>query len=356
MDRAFARDSEIILGFNASLCLEWTGGEGLDIYEADGAGWTLFVEDVGQAAVGESLVEFSIPLTALGKLTAGDALRLVLIAEPAGDILPADGPAQMMIPNLGEVNIILEVADPAGDDYGPGTYAYPTDAVFEESVFDAQSFSVGYDDESLVLTFSLVGPLTNPWGSSLGLSLQTFDVYIDVDPGSGTGARLLLPGRNAALEADYGWEYAIWAEGWTPQVVQADPETLEPKEYTEATGGVKVIVDAATSTVVIRVPLSFLPEGNPVDWGYAAVVLGQEGYPAEGVWRVRNVSLYAAQYVFGGAAADATHTRIIDLILPAGVEPDQAAILSNYTSLTGSVDAIDPDDFAQIPILQTGSD
>ena len=72
-----------------------------------------------------------------------------------------------------------------------------------------------------------------------------------------------------------GWEYAIWAEGWTSQVIQADPETLEPKEYTEATSGLKVFVDTARNAIVIRVPLKFLPEGDPATWGYAAAVMGQ---------------------------------------------------------------------------------
>jgi len=355
-DNAFARDDGTILGFNAGLCFEWAGSETLSVYQAGDEGWVLTEESLGEVSAGEELIEFSIPLSAFGKLSAGDALRLAITAELEGEILLGDGPAQIMIPNLGEATIILEVNDPLGDDYGPGSYEYPTDVVFEESVFDVQTFSVGYDDESLVLIFDFVGPLTNPWGSPLGLSLQTMDVYIDVDPGQGTGARLFLPGRNAALAEGYGWEYAVWAEGWTSQVVMSDPETLEPKEYTEATGGMKVIVDAASNSITIRVPLSFLPEGSPADWTYAAAVLGQEGYPAEGVWRVRNVSLYAAQYVFGGASADATHTRIIDLILPEGVEPDQAAILSNYTSLSGSADSFNPDDFSQVPMLQTGSE
>jgi carbohydrate-binding DOMON domain-containing protein len=197
----------------------------------------------------------------------------------------------------------------------------------------------------------MVGPVDNPWGSPNGLSVQTMDVYIDTDPGEGTGARLLLPGRNAALQEGYGWEAAIWTEGWTPQVVTVDPETLEPKEDSEATGAMTVVVDAARRTVTVRVPLAFLPEGDPTQWGYAAAVLGQEGYPSEGVWRVRNVSLFPAQYIFGGASADSNHTRIIDLALPEGQTPDQAALLSSYPSASGLMDEMTADDFAQIPIL-----
>jgi carbohydrate-binding DOMON domain-containing protein len=261
------------------------------------------------------------------------------------------GVAELVFPDLGVVTAVLDIEDPLGDDNGPGTYTYPEDAVFTESVYDAQSFTVGYTDENLVLTIGFPVPIENAWNSAIGLSIQTVDVYIDTDPGAGTGARLLLPGRNAALEEGYGWEYAVWAEGWTSQVLQSDPETLEPKEYTEATSGLKVFVDTARNAVVIRVPLTFLPEGDPATWGYAAAVMGQEGYPAEGVWRVRDVSVQAAQWLFGGAPVDINHTRIIDLLLPAGSDPDQAAILSGYTGATGSLDALTPDDFAQIPML-----
>ncbi|NIV29514.1 MAG: hypothetical protein GWN58_08380, partial [Anaerolineae bacterium] len=55
------------------------------------------------------------------------------------------------------------------------------------------------------------------WGSPNGLSIQTFDIYIDQD-GPGSGARLMLPGRNAALSPEFGWDYAIWVEGWYPGI------------------------------------------------------------------------------------------------------------------------------------------
>jgi hypothetical protein len=349
---AFVQDSELVLSFFANRLVQWDGSaEGLDILSADGEGWVLAHSGAGQVATGNGLVEFAIPLSALGEVSAGASLKLAVVVEPQEDIFPLDGPAQVLIPELGETTLVLEVQDSVGDDDGPGTYEYPTDVVFPESVFDAQYFSVGYDSQNLVLTFGLVGPVENAWGSPNGLSVQTLDVYIDTDPGEGTGARLLMPGRNAALAEGFGWEYAVWAEGWTPQVVQVDPETLEPKEYTEASGGMTIAVDPASSEVVVRVPLSFLPEGDPAEWAFAAAVLGQEGYPTEGVWRVRNVSLYAAQYIFGGAPGDSNHTRIIDLILPDGQTPTQEDWLSDYESINGSVDDMTPDDFAQIPMM-----
>jgi len=113
----------------------------------------------------------------------------------------------------------------------------------------------------------------------------------------------------------------------------------------------KIIVDPGQKAVVIRIPLIFLGEGNPADWTYAGVVLGQEGYPSEGVWRVRDVEMNAAQWRFGGAPSARNHTRIIDLILPEDTQPDQATLLADFPVSQGSVDSLSPDDFAQIPML-----
>ena len=72
--------------------------------------------------------------------------------------------------------MIRSAADPTGDDDGIGTYSYPTDTVF--------------------------------------VSVQGFDIYLDVDPGAGTGRSVLLDGRNASLEPGNGWDVAIAVEGW----------------------------------------------------------------------------------------------------------------------------------------------
>jgi alpha-amylase/alpha-mannosidase (GH57 family) len=348
---ALAYETESLLGFNVNALIRWSGGSTVDFYQVADEQWQLISESQGVAAKGANTLEISIPLTLLGDLSAGTTVKMTFLSGPDGEPQPIEGPMGVVIPDLGQTTAILAVEDPVGDDYGPGTYTYPGDAVFKESVFDANSFEVGYDSENLVFTFTFVGPVENPWGSPRDLSVQTLDVYIDKDPGAATGARMLLPGRNAALMSGYGWEYAVWAEGWTPQVVQPDPDTLEPKDYSEASSAMMINVDIAKNAVIIRVPLSFLGEGNPEDWAYAAVVLGQEGYPTEGVWRVRNVAPSSAQWVFGGGTGDANATRIIDLILPASSEWDQASLLADFEGVFGSLESLTPDDFAQIPML-----
>ncbi|MGC8855471.1 MAG: glucodextranase DOMON-like domain-containing protein [Anaerolineae bacterium] len=198
------------------------------------------------------------------------------------------------------------------------------------------------------IIFAFYGPIPNPWGSPNNLALQTLDVYVDKDPGAATGARLLLPGRNAALSQDNGWEYAIWAEGWTPQILAPDTQSGEPKQVTGVS--FKIIVDPAAQTVTLRVPRTVFGEGDPTSWGYAAAVLSQEGFPSTGVWRVRDVSASAQQWRFGGGTDDTNHTRIIDLAWDG--TPTQEEILSTYASSKADIASLKPDDFAQIPLIR----
>lgn len=339
---------EILLNNTASHLYEWHGSGGLAGYTATETGWRSS-KPVGNAASGDSGFEFSIPLTEFGDLEAGDEIRLMVVLQPANQQLPADGPGQVIIPDLGLSTLIFEIEDPEDDDHGPGSYTYPTDNVFTAGAFDLKSFRVSYDDKNLIFKIGFYGPVPNPWGSPNNLAIQTLDVYVDKDPGAGTGARLLLPGRNAALSKGNGWEYAIWAEGWTPQVLAPDASTLEPKQVTEAS--FKILVDPAARTVTLRVPRAVFGDGDPTQWGYAAVVLGQEGFPSAGVWRVRDVNTKAEQWRFGGAPADVNHTRILDVIWQKGKTPTQEEMLSIYPASNADIASLKADDFAQLELL-----
>ncbi|MGH2522634.1 MAG: glucodextranase DOMON-like domain-containing protein, partial [Anaerolineales bacterium] len=339
-----------LLGFGAASLAEVSLSEGTGTaYSAHKVrGWEAG-DSLPTVAVRGEVLEFALPLAALGELQSGDELRLVaVVSSGERDLqsLPSSGPGQLILPDISNIAYFLEVTDPQGDDNGPGAYTYPQDALFTPGVFDLKEFKAGADEDNLIFKLSFYGAVPNPWGSPNNLALQTLDVYIDKDPGAGTGARLLLPGRNAAFTSGSGWEYAIWAEGWTPQVVAPDASTLEPKEVAGAS--FRLVVDPGSSTVTIRLPRSVVGEGDPATWGYAAAVLSQEGFPAAGVWRVRDGQETAAQWRFGGVPAGATnYPRILDLIDTG----DQAAQLT-FTPSTAEVGALTPDDFAQVSVLK----
>jgi alpha-amylase/alpha-mannosidase (GH57 family) len=311
--------------------------------------WSL-VKDLGATPAVSRIMEWGIPLSLLGDAPAGTAVRLrASYSEGTRDIslVPAAGPLEVVLPLVGRATPFLAVQDPSGDDNGPGSYAYPLDPVFKPGVFDITAFTAAETDRDLVFSFTMRAPIENPWGSATRLSLPTFDIYIDTDPGKGTGARMLLDGRNAALGKADGWEYALWVEGWNQKLYLVD---AAGKPAMAAGSPLKVTVDGPHGLVIITVPKSLLPARTPpAAWGFAAMVLSQEGYPSPGVLRVRDVKPQAEQWRIGGAIPGTNATRIMDLAWDG--TPIQAEILSKFTALNAAPMPGSPDDYAQIPLL-----
>ena len=81
------------------------------------------------------------------------------------------------------------------------------------------------------------------------------------------------------------------------------------------------------------------------------MVLSQEGYPAGGVMRVRDVTVNAEQWRIGGAPAGATnHTRVVDLVW---AEPGmQEGWLSTFTITNAGQSDLTAADFARIPMMR----
>jgi alpha-amylase/alpha-mannosidase (GH57 family) len=358
-----AGDGEVrsALGMSATHLLEWSletdGSASAALYAADtSGGWegTPLVMASG-ASVGKVL-ELSAPLKALGNLPANAELKMVVVVIRNGQVLgtfPANGLAQMPLLNSSvgassSENAIASFDDPPNDDHGPGSYIYPSNAVFQPGMLDLQRVNVTQADQDLVFHLILSTTVDNAWNSPLGLSIQTFDIYIDKDPGKGSGERKLLEGRNAVLPQGDGWEYALWVEGWNQQVLVPDGKgNFNAQSGTQ----LKVEVDP-TGSVTIRVPLAALGDGNPAQWGYAVAVLGEENNPSAGVRRVRDVSPSATEWSFGGAPDDTNHTRIIDALVPPGASPSQEEALSKYThSQEKDVSQLNNNFYGTLPLI-----
>jgi carbohydrate-binding DOMON domain-containing protein len=303
--------------------------------------------------------EISLAFSAFGEPESGDQIDFrAFFAEQGGvtDTVPSAGPGQTNVPDLGGGEIIVAVQDPTNDDHGPGSYEYPNDSVFGPGVFDIEQFIVEEEEEYLKYTLGLRGAIQNPWNSPINLSLQTIDIYLDVDPGAGTGARTLLEGRNAALPAGFGWEFALWVEGWNQKVLTPiDPDDPASAPAEMSGSPLRVRVDQDAGVIIVRMPKSILPAGiTPEEMGYTVVILSQEGFPSAGVRRVRNVARSAGQWVLGGAPADSTgHTRIIDMVVPPEADVTQEQLLSDYAVSAGGGNAtIAPDDLPRAYVMR----
>ena len=247
---------------------------------------------------------------------------------------------------LKNAKIILDVADPIGDDHGPGAYVYPANDIFPKRCFDIERFIVAKDKKDIIFVFK-VGALPNPWNSPIGLSLQTVDVYIDKDHQPNSGSTVLLPGRQAAAEPSAAWEYVVWVEGWIQELHKSDPKG----KLTRIDNAIRCDTNEQERTITIRVSKEILGD-DPEKWGYIPVLLGQEGYPPPGNWRIRPVEKEAKLWRFGGGPDDyLTHPFIIDMVVPKGVS--QEKILSRYTTQeTTDYLQVDPKNFCKVPEIR----
>ncbi len=129
--------------------------------------------------------------------------RIVITATGRNGVMAVD---RRTITTYGDM--IGSVADPAGDDNGPGSYTYPTDGAFNAGSFDLTGLDVYQDGDTVRFVTSTAGPINNPWGGN-GMSTQRLNIYLA--DGQSTTTTPLLPGTNTSAEG--AWTYAIVADG-----------------------------------------------------------------------------------------------------------------------------------------------
>src|SRR5262249_2866347 len=102
--------------------------------------------------------------------------------------------------------VLLDVADPVGDDNGPGNYAYPPSDNFKEGAFDITRFQVIDAGASVVFrlqTRDLTPTFTSPLGA------QLVDVYVH-DPAATTTSTLAsFPQRKYVIAAPDAWNHLV---------------------------------------------------------------------------------------------------------------------------------------------------
>ncbi len=314
-------DDRFLLGFDASYLIRWSVPTGACISSdlAPESVINTYPESCQgiPSALSASGLEMSIPNEVLGTLTAGERLQVRI--QTGSSLSPSAGPAEASIPDITGFDPIREITDPRNDDYGPGTYRYPTDPLFGAGSYDLLEVLAGEsgpgEDDDWVFSFLVDAPILNPWNSPIGLSTQTIDLYLDYDPGAGTGNQELFNGRNARLDDDSGWEAAITIEGWERAI--AVPRTGD--RYEESDTGLSVSVLGEQGLITARIQKSQLPPGlDLATAGIGVAVLSQDGFPSAGVRRVRDVTETEAQWTIGGGSSAEGDTRIVDVLFPQG--------------------------------------
>jgi glucoamylase len=208
--------------------------------------------------------------------------------------------------------VLLNVADPNGDDNGPGNYAYPTSGDFHVGAFDLQRFQV-IDSGSDVVFRVQTRDLSPTFGSALGA--QLVDVYVHVPGVTGTTAAS-FPQRNYTIAPAFAWSRLIEVQGFGQRYVDAGGTTV---------GTASVTGNAVSRFITFSVPKASL--GTPTTgWAFTVVLTGQDGFSPD---QARGFQPTPQPFQFGVCAASSTDPhctfnpngvpKAVDVIAPAGV-------------------------------------
>ncbi|GAA3029651.1 glucodextranase DOMON-like domain-containing protein [Microbacterium dextranolyticum] len=176
-------------------------------------------------------------------------------------------------------DLVGSLSDPAGDDHGPGGYAYPSDAAFNPGSLDLTGLGVYRDGDVVRFVVSTAGQIQNPWGGQ-GMSTQRVNIYLQ--DGSSSTVTALLPGTNTFARG--AWSRAIVADGRfadTPfgaGVFNASGARVSSVQWD---------VDPA-GAIEVSVPVSALGGIDLGSVGYQVSMLSSTE-PGEGVGNVRPV-------------------------------------------------------------------
>src|SRR5450755_2468534 len=176
------------------------------------------------------------------------------------------GYGQVTVTNEGGGSTVLDVTDPAGDDNGPGTYQYPTDASFHAGAFDLTRYQVISDGTFAYLRVTLRN-LDPTFGATDGA--QLLDVYVHVPGASATSTQAAFASRNYTIAPSGAWSQRIEVQGFaSPVWVNAAGNSV---------GTASALAVQADKTITVALPEAQF--GTPTSgWGFSVVLAGQDGF------------------------------------------------------------------------------
>lgn len=216
----------------------------------------------------------------------------------------------------------VSLKDPKGDDDGPGTYKYPSDAVYKPGSFDLTSLEVETKGDDVIFRVGVGAKIEDPWNSKTwpgggnGFSLQFVQVYIDTDHKAGSGFCDGLPGLNVRFQPASCWEKVV--------LISPQPRARLESEVGAKAGAMKagVVIPKSTrvegKTLVAVVKASELGGTPAKGWGYQAVMQSNEGYPKGKDLLTRKVNEIAGDHRFGGGSDWECDPHVIDILAGAG--------------------------------------
>jgi glucoamylase len=216
---------------------------------------------------------------------------------------------------------VLNVPDPTGDDYGPGTYVYPTNSAFVPGGFDLTNLQVSQDGTNVYIQVK-IRDLVNTFGSDFGA--QLLDVYVRnpaataTPPASPFSTAAPFASRNYTIAPPDAWSERVEAQGF------ASPVWVDSSGNTKGTA--QFVADDPSGTATLILPQSEFGTPGP-GWVFTVVLTGQDGFSSD---QARAFTTNAGAYTFGVCPVGDTDAicsvdpstvpKVIDTITPPGVD------------------------------------
>jgi glucoamylase len=210
--------------------------------------------------------------------------------------------------------LVFDSTDPAGDDNGPGNYAYPTSSAFHAGAFDIRDFQVW--DSGSDVTFRLqTQDLTPTFGPANGA--QLVDVYVHEPGAAPTSTLASNTSRNFEIAPGSAWSRLLQVQGFGQRYEDASGQTV---------GTIAISANQISRYITFRVSKASLGGTPGSGWAFTVVLHGQDGFSSD---QARGFEPTPQEFAFGVCAttsADPHCTvnpgsvpKAMDVLTPAGV-------------------------------------
>jgi glucoamylase len=209
---------------------------------------------------------------------------------------------------------VLNVTDPANDDNGPGTYAYPTSSDFVPGAFDLLGLKVNQDATNVYVQVHLRN-LAPTFGNDFGA--QLLDVFVRAPSAGAFSTAAPFTSRNYTIAPDSAWSQFAEVQGFASPVWQ--------DAAGDALGNPQFLADSATGTATIAFPKATFGTVTS-GWTFTLALTGQDGFSSD---QARAFAPTPQPFSFGVCGPTTvspicgvdpgTVPKVVDTITPAGV-------------------------------------
>lgn len=234
--------------------------------------------------------------------------------------------------------VYFDMADPRGDDKGPGRYTYPTSFQGRFGFLDIRRFKVEDAGRFVSFLVEFRRPIDRARldGSTEAKNyfLQLVDIYIDKDGKANSGRSWALPGRNLEFDERSGWEKCVLVTpGHSRSLVELIRQRSSDQQLYRSRNDIFIPerVYPRGYELKILVPKDQLGGEPQPHWGYQVFAMGYDSRNLA-YQQLQNTSVhrFADEDDFGGGTDNEGDTNVLDILAPTAEE--QYRWLSDYVS------------------------